>query len=109
MLYTQFGVSGSYYAPGASAVTTAGLTLLVNLQPPGLQVYEPEQEIAEHNATISVMQSALTSPALDGLFLVGSDYWRIHEPPLLDNGMWSCACRHSELESIGKRVRSGGR
>lgn len=105
LLIASHGVSADYYAPGSSSADPEGISVLLARMPAGLEIIGEQHELSEYPATIHALESELTTAALDGLFAVGSDWWRITRPPVLDGGIWRCECARAELESIGTKRR----
>lgn len=100
-LAEEFGLTGDYWAPGASEATVSGLKLIVQEGSATVEFEGPE-EMAERSAELQVSSNDLGTPLLDGLFVVGSDTWKIITPPIKRAGIWQCQCRWVARESIGK-------
>ena len=93
--------SATYTAPDGTQTT--GLTVLLN-ESTGerLRTLQEAEEYKVRICEVQVQQADVT-PAVSGIFTIGSDNWVVEKPPApVGTAIWICPCRLAEHHVAGR-------
>jgi hypothetical protein len=98
--------TANYYPPTGSATT--GLSVILAKHRADSYEGESGQEREDMPGTLSVSETDLASPIVDGRFSVASVNWYVTDPPVSNAGIWTCPVMRTSRGSINERRESRG-